>query len=186
MSYRIFSLVCVLLIVSGITAPAQGPTNDTKSDEHILYQWTDRNNAVNVTDRLDKVPREYRDSVTIIEQGPSAPDPGANKNTAAPHASAPFDDALKHQWQDRMSAARHRVAYADMQYQRVLKEQDDLLKKWGYGLYGYPPEVSRQLELLELQVNKAKREWDEAVENVETTLPEEARKAGIPPGWLRE
>ena len=43
-----------------------------------------------------------------------------------------------------------------------------------------------EMKELDGDLARARNEADKARNEVEVTIPDEARRAGIPPGWLRE
>lgn len=190
MLLRAVLIGCLLCIATGSEVLSEEPSKTPEAEKRLLYEWTDDTGVVHLTDGLGKVPREFRDRATVKEQS-SAEKREANgqQRPVAPPFSVPYeisDESLRSAWQQRMAAAKNRRAAAETRYRDLLKVRDSLQEQWGYGLYGYTPEAARRLEELDVMIAQTKREMDAAEENVRVTIPEEARKAGIPPGWLRE
>lgn len=176
---------CLLVVAASAAAAAQDGTKAADQQKRLLYQWVGDDGVVHMTDELQKVPEQYRNKARIIEQSPA----GTPKNAGQqPAALSPLssDEYQKIIWQQRMAAARNRRSAAEARYLQLVRDRDLLQEQWGYGLYGYPSDVSRRLEEINAQIVKAKRDLDDAEQAVEVSIPEEARKAGIPPGWLRE
>jgi hypothetical protein len=156
-----------------------------------LFTWTDKDGVVHMTDSLDKVPNEYRsrtqrtgtgasgDKVMPEAQSPTAP--------ATPDRGAGSDAALKAQWQSRMLDAKRRLQNAENNYQQLEKRRSDLQAQWGSSAAALPPQsVLDQMKQLEVDMSHAKAEIDDARDQINNVIPDEARRAGIPPGWLRE
>lgn len=190
MRFRTGSIAILLVIAAVNGAFSQEPSKTPDPEKRILYEWVDREGIVHLTDRLDKVPQEFRSKAKISEQAPAEEQEGSGRQPSiSPLSGTPSagnEESLRNAWQQRMASARNRRAAAEVKYRQLIQERDRLQEQWGHGLYGYTPEVSRQLEKLDIQIEQTKRDADEAARNVEVTIPEEARKAGIPPGWLRE
>jgi len=85
-----------------------------------------------------------------------------------------------------MLDARRRLAGIEERLQQTEKKLKALQEKYGFGLYGYPPEDQEELDQLTQEADTARRDRDDVRNVIENVLPEEARKAGVPPGWLRE
>ena len=156
-----------------------------------LFTWTDKDGVVHMTDRLDKVPNEYRsraqrtgneasgDKVVPEAQSPTAP--------ATLDKGGGNDAALKAQWQSRMLNAKRRLQNAENNYRQLEKRKSDLQAQWGSAGAALPPQdVLDQMKQLDVDMSQAKTEIDNARDQINNVIPDEARRAGIPPGWLRE
>jgi hypothetical protein len=156
-----------------------------------LYTWTDKNGVVHMTDSLDKVPNEYRSKAQRAGNGPSGDKvvPEAQSPTA-PATSVQGggnDAALKVQWQSRMRDAKRRLQNAENNYQQLEKRKSDLQAQWGSSGAALPPQdVLDQMKQLDADMSQAKAEIENARDQINTVIPDEARRAGVPPGWLRE
>lgn len=174
----------------------QAASAEDVDQKRYLYQWTDGRGSVHISDSLEKVPVRYRSKAVRMEQG-------APSETGSPYAEEPVrdtqggfslsDDAasqdeemLKMEWQQRMYDAKQRMAEAEQRLERSSGQLKALQEKTGYGLYGYTPEAAAEAARLEEEISRAQIDLDRARNEVENVIPEEARKAGIPPGWLRE
>ncbi|NTW59166.1 MAG: DUF4124 domain-containing protein [Nitrospirae bacterium] len=156
-----------------------------------LFTWTDKDGVVHMTDSLDKVPNEYR-------SGTQRTGNGASGGKAVPEAQSPTapatsdqgggnDAALKAQWQSRMLDAKRRLQFAENNYQQLEKRKSELQAQWGSSGSALPPqEVLDQMKQLDADMSHAKAEIDNARDQINNIIPDEARRAGIPPGWLRE
>jgi hypothetical protein len=88
-------------------------------------------------------------------------------------------------WQRRVSMAKQRLAAAKQRYQELDQKRTSLLGQWGTPAYA-PPEARIEAQRLAQEMDSVQKEIDDARNEVEVVIPEEARKAGVPPGWLRE
>jgi len=156
-----------------------------------LFTWTDKDGVVHMTDSLQKVPKEYRSKAQRVGNEST----GGNIMPEAQSPAAPAtsdqgggdDAALKAQWQSRMIDAKRRLQYAEDKYQQLGKRKNDLQTQWGSsGAALAPQEVLDEISHLDDEMASAKGEVDKARDLINNVIPDEARKAGIPPGWLRE
>lgn len=195
--FRTIVMPSILLMFLALTlVPAS--SGGGEEDRRFLYQWTDEQGSVHISDGIEKVPRQYRNRATRIEQGtagsaePPQPEPERGSQEQGgfgftlDDASAQNDEDRKIEWQQRMYDARQRMADAEERIQNSGERLKALQEKTGYGLYGYTPEAAAEASRLEEELARAQSDLEEARNQVENVIPEEARKAGIPPGWLRE
>lgn len=91
-------------------------------------------------------------------------------------------DLDKAGWQRRMKGARDQLARLLAKFRQKQTEWTSLATKASYAMFPGQAEkqeqLAKELKSLELAV-------DAQIDLVEVRLPEEARKAGVPPGWLR-
>jgi hypothetical protein len=160
----------------------------TDQKRTYLYQWTDSKGGAHVTDDLSKVPMKYRDKATVVEQQQEEEPSPTQQRTIGP---APSDDERiieadrKAEWQDRMKDARKRLADAEQRYRSLDQKRTKALEKWG-GVASGHLEGRVEADRIEQEMKQVRQEIDDARNQVQNVLPEEARKAGVPPGWLRE
>jgi hypothetical protein len=181
-------LIAVFLLVSVLPVLAQ--TGGGEEKQSYIYEWTDGKGVVHLTDSLDKVPKPYRPHARRLE---AAPEEGAAANQPRQQgASSPAGNAEEQReaqqkalWQRRVSAAKQRLATAEQHYREIDQRRTYLLGQWGTPAYA-PPEARIEAERLAEEMRSVQKEIDDARNEVEVEIPEEARKAGAPPGWLRE
>lgn len=85
-------------------------------------------------------------------------------------------------WKERMAAA---VKKRDETYQAFLAAQEKyngLATRAGFTLL---PGQAEEMEQAKKDMERLEGELDALIQEVQFTIPEEARKAGVPPGWLR-
>lgn len=184
----LIALAAVVLLGTGGFGSAAAQGNGS------LYEWTDDRGVVNVTDDLSKVPDKYRSKAKKI--GRSGAGPGAQEKVSPQPKTAPqefpgaaeqSDEARKRQWQLRMRDAKQRLADAEGHYRQLNQSKSDLAAQWGSSGAALPPQdVLDEMARIDRDIEAARKNIDDARNMVEVTIPDEARKAGIPPGWLRE
>ncbi len=162
-----------------------------------FYSWTDKNGFDHATDDISKVPEEYRTqalSHKAVDEEP-APAPNMGKGPAAPaykeKAMKRPSSASDHTdvngngeayWHERAEELRGRIArlqdeyeYTDQQLQVCERSHRIDVRGKGTDCPGmYEPRKQRIRQSLE-RARKA----------LEVDLPDEARKLGAYPGWLR-
>jgi uncharacterized protein YukE len=187
-------LLMLMLLGFAITVHAQEDqlvqSGNKEVKKSFLYQWTDKKGIVHIADGLDKVPKEYRDKAIKLkqtekeeaDQGQEAQQPSVYPSGAQSEAA---DAATRAAWQQRMKDARQRLAGAERRYQELEKRRDELLQSWGGPASGRLAERA-EADKVEQQMRDVQKEMDEARNDIDIVIPEDARKMGIPPGWLRE
>ncbi len=189
-------MLALLTCGSGISARAadqNGGQEAQKQEERksVLYQWTDGKGVVHITDDLNKIPGKYRANARRLETSPgTAETPGPSGEAGispAPDESVEEERQadLKEEWQLRMKRAKQRLEEAERHYHELDQKRNDLLGSWGGPASGHiagREEAAR----IEDDMKQVKKEIDAARNEVENVIPEAARKAGVPPGWLRE
>ena len=172
-----------------------GPAVQAADDLRYLYQWKDERGVVNVTDSLEKVPPKFRSKATQLLQ------PGAGKEEQRRDetregkqpqdldagTSLDQDEIKKAEWQQRMQDARRRLANAEDRYSQIELRKNELASRLGSSGAALPTqEMLDEMNELDGELARARIDADKARNEVDVTIPDEARRAGIPPGWLRE
>jgi hypothetical protein len=169
----------------------QAENKDVK--KQYLYEWTDSKGGVHITDDLGEVPERYRSKSRKIEipkgeeVGPEQQVQGA-PGTQPRIATEEQEAASKAAWQKRLRDWKTRLADAQKRYQDLDQQRMEALAKWG----GLAAAASGHLEgraeadRIAQDMKEVQKDVDEARDMIENVIPEEARRAGVPPGWLRE
>jgi Fe-S cluster biosynthesis and repair protein YggX len=171
-------------------ADQQGQTEDKEKIKSFLYQWTDEKGTVHITDGLDKVPKVYRDKAVKLTQ-PKTEDVDQNQQVQqqsgypSESGSEAVDASGKAAWQQRMRGARQRLEAAEKRYQELDQRRNELLQSWGGPASGRL-DTRTEADSVEQEMRGVQREIDAARNDLNVVIPDEARKEGIPPGWLRE
>jgi hypothetical protein len=170
-------------------ADQQAPAGGKELKKSFLYQWTDKKGVVHITDGLDKVPKKYRDKAEKLNQT-EREDADQGQGVQGSGHSSGFDtgeaDAEeKAAWQQRMRDARERLADAEQKHQVLVQRRDELLRSWGGPASGRLDERI-EADKVEQEMKELQKEIDKDRNDIDVVIPEKARKAGVPPGWLRE
>lgn len=90
-------------------------------------------------------------------------------------AAAAEEEQEREVWQELVSRAKRRLEQSRARYQEALANYSKMRRQHARG----DPKVTALEEraAAEAEYLEAKRAWEE--------LPEQARRAGVPPGWLR-
>jgi hypothetical protein len=172
----------------GVQARAQEGSNEPKS---YIYQWTDDRGGIHITDGLGNVPEQYRSTARKIE-GSGKDEAGQGQQTqrvtgepSGPGSEEAAEGRRKAEWQDRIREWKTRLTQAEERYRQLDQQRTELLMSSGGPAYG-PIENKVKAEQVGQDMKEVQKQIDEARNMLDVVIPEEARKAGVPPGWLRE
>jgi hypothetical protein len=188
----------IMIMVLMVFAPAalaqtgdQAGSNEVK--KHYLYEWTDNKGGVHITDDLGEVPERYRSKSRKIEI-PKGEEigPGQQMQEATGTQSGVATDeqeaASKAAWLQRIRDWKERLADAQQRYRDLDQKRKEALAKWGgpAAVASGHLEGRSEADGITQDMKQVQIEIDEAKDMIENVIPEEARRAGIPPGWLRK
>jgi colicin import membrane protein len=91
-------------------------------------------------------------------------------------------ERAKAEWRKRYLSLRSRLDQKLEAYRQTQQKYDALAIRADYALF--PGQVKEKNEL-RAQLEKLEKEIDALAHELNVELPAEARKAGIPPGWIR-
>jgi hypothetical protein len=149
------------------------------------YRWTDANGNVGFADSLQKVPPQYRESARRAD-GKSGPQSKTFQTVPSdPGLASPppvGSEEMYAVWRDRMNRSRGDLEQLKIQ-RGIAQKEYDTLRGERFGKLFADPEVDarHRAKLAELDDELSKKEYE-----LTTTIPDEARKAGIPPGVLNQ
>lgn len=153
-----------------------------------VYQWVDENGAVWFADSLDKVPPEYRTWAyhkrKNVQEGPSISTPSDPKSETVP-ATAPSKNPQDQfvNWQERLAKARAELDSLKAKRQTAQAVHADILSQWRVRGSRLDPDK-------EAKAAAAISELDQLIRDKEyeitTTIPEQARHAGVPASVLSQ
>lgn len=92
-------------------------------------------------------------------------------------------DKAKELWRERVRVAERDLAEKLEAYRDAKRAWQALAIRADYTLF--PGQVTEKQELRE-RMEKLENEVDALAHQLNVVIPEEARKAGVPPGWLRD
>ncbi len=193
---RYYLLIFFVFLLTGAPGYTQaddqpGSQEQKTEEEHYLYQWTDSKGVVHITDSISKVPEKYRSKAQKLESSPGTEimeNQSGQHGIVSPSGTAGNEErrnAQKEEWQNRMKAAKQKLADAEQRYRDLEQQRDLLLGSWGGPASGHL-EGREEADRIQQQMQQVQGEIDDAQNQIEVVIPDEARKAGIPPGWLRE
>ena len=183
-----------MLLITILCCLALTAVRADEDNRRFLYQWADDQGGVHITDNLQNVPTKYRSRVKQIGQ-PDAGEssPGGQAQQGWPAAGldagqeAANEEQRKAEWQQRMIDARRRLQYAEEKYGQLELRKSNLQAQWGSAGAALPTqEVMEEMKQLDADLAIARSEVDSARDLVNNVIPDQARRAGVPPGWLRE
>jgi len=187
----VFTVPAILLLLSAAAfAATAGDDEKEEPKKSYLYEWTDEKGDVHISDDAGSVPEQYRQKVRKTEVRKSE---GENRNSRAREGAPPpergyrrdAEEAGKAEWQGRIREWKEKLSRAEKRYQDLDEEWKTLYGRWGGAAYA-PPDTKTRVKEIQQEMETVKKEQDEARNMLESVIPEEARKAGVPPGWLRE
>jgi hypothetical protein len=181
-------LVLMVFAIAGFAqADPNSPTEDKEPNKSYLYQWTDDAGIVHITDGLGKVPEKYREhAVKLIQQEKEEDDQVRQApQVQSPSRQSNSNENTKAAWQQRIRQAKQRVSGLENRYRELDQRRNELLRSWGGPASGRLTERIEADEI-EQEMKDVQKEIDDARRDVDSVIPEEARRAGVPPGWLRE
>lgn len=192
MNLRVVFVLWALLFISVTASFSEIAGEDDKEElkKSYLYQWTDKKGAVHITDGLGKVPEQYRQKARKMETHKTGGDVDASPvsedgDSADTEEADPIDEAAaKAEWKQQIREWKARLESAEQRYRELDEQWKTLYGRWGGAVYA-PPETKLQVEQIRQEMISVQAQADEARNMLEVVIPEKARKAGVPPGWLR-
>ena len=153
-----------------------------------MYQWVDENGTVWFADSLDKLPPEYRawayHKRKKVQEGPSITTPVNPQSEAVPSpepSASPKDPYAS--WQERIKKARAELEELKRQRQQAQAEHEGIVSQLRVRGSRIDPEKEAQAaaNVKELEQRIRDKEYE-----INTTIPDEARQAGVPSSILSQ
>jgi hypothetical protein len=151
------------------------------------YRWTDMDGNVGYADSLQKVPPQYREAARRVDgKSSSGPRPTLQTVPSNPTGavSPPQGDSeeIHAVWRNRMNGTRAELEQLKIQRETVQKQYDALRgERFGKVFADPEADANHRAHLADLDAQISEKE-----RALSTTIPDEARKAGIPPGVLSQ
>ena len=176
----------ILFLSMSAALPAHVCAAENDEKKQYLYQWTDEKGNMHIVNDLGSVPEQYRSKARRLEEDAGGDTPTQQERyTPAPSSSGGNDAAGRARWQKKLGTAKQRLARAEARYASLEEEKYSQYGQWGSPALAPIGNRQRMAEIDE-ELKKAQKEIDEARNMIDVVIPEQARKAGVPPGWLRE
>lgn len=171
-----------------------------------VYKYVDKKGTVHYTDNPDKLPEPQRSKVLreleekikkeqerrrrLKEQGLEVPDerlppPPPPRLDNRPHPATNRLDkrkAARKTWEERGKKARERVANLEEKCAELKTERDHNATD---RLTFSRPGAGQRYKKSQAAYQNCQKELERARNHLDVELPEQARKAGVPPGWIR-
>ena len=153
------------------------------------YRWTDKNGNVGFADSLQQVPEQYRESAKRLDSNSGGPKtkplqviPSIPQSDISTSAPAVDNEEVYAAWRERAREARADLEQLRIQREATQKEYNTLRGE-GYGkvFSDATADEKYRARLTELDQQISQNEQE-----ISTTLPDQARKAGVPPGVLNQ
>ena len=152
-----------------------------------LYEWVDKNGTVGYADSLEKVPPEYRawayHNRKKVQERPSTATPVQPQSEAAPDTepSASPQDSFA-DWKERITKAHAELDKLKAEREKILQGYDAAIGGFYTRLFrGGEEDAKQKARIAELDDLIAKKEYE-----INTTIPDEARRAGVPSSILSQ
>lgn len=171
-----------------LRAGAESPSRVTgkfKSDDNSLYRWTDESGTVHTVSGRHLVPLPYRESAEAIGKLPErkGPDQARNReyNPDSFDRQANEQDAERKRWRSRYQKSLAAVTKLESTLKNIENNEPDCVKFELYEDIDTDPDC---VAAWEKKLQSVKDSLAAAIEEAKR-MPEEGRKAGIPPGIFR-
>ena len=164
-----------------------------------VYKWTDKKGTVHFTDEKDSIPEKHQKKVKkikfqskvkknsnklpVIESESNKNKPKKKKTSYKPKWQIE-ESKLKAEWKEKVSKKIDHLNKKKSKFNIKQIEYNELLLK--LKTRKFPSNLKYKIAALETEISILKKELAEINNYIKNKLPKEARKAGIPPGWLRE
>lgn len=151
------------------------------------YQWVDKNGNFGFADSIEKVPPQYRSGAKKISKTPASKDDPNLPARALPPPAAPTPEVsaedLAFEFQERYQRAQTELMQLKAGRQRAEEEYTALLRQRNLKSYAVDPEE-------EAKASAKIRNLDQLIQTkeyeVNTAIPDEARRAGVPLSTLSQ
>lgn len=194
LSWRLVLLAASLTAIVGLDG---GPS----PADAAMYQWTTPDGVIGLTDDPGRIPEPYRSTAKPYRSNHSAPlsqpepapraAPGDRAADSSPPATSPAGRELLGEvdlnghdrawWQAQIRTLRQERAAL----QRQREDAEQKLNQLHYFGRETPEELEEQ-QMLQRHLDELGQKVAHIDQRLSADLPDEARKAGAPPGWLRD
>jgi hypothetical protein len=174
---RVYRHLVLLLMLAVAAAPAEAG----------FYRWTDAEGREFYTNELEKVPPQYRSGAKPVEvredrvsTEPARELPAAGRSTPAqPHKD--LNGRGERYWKKRADDLRRKIRKREAERSALVKQQEAADQRHTV------PNKAEQKAKRDRQRKVAKIDQDlkRLHHELDMELPDEARKAGALPGWVR-
>jgi hypothetical protein len=165
-----------------------------------IYKWVDRQGNVHFTDNPSRIPPEYQTKVEVETSTPPAPASTGNADATPsqpPEVATPAASPSAPPPKDRLGRGpdywQQLAQYWSAQLQQLLQQRDQLQRRYDYtrtlahttrAVDARGP-LEAEVARLEPVIADTDAGINKARTMLQTTLPQEARRLGAQPEWLK-
>jgi DNA anti-recombination protein RmuC len=157
-----------------------------RTDE--VLKWVDERGVVHFTDNAASVPEKYRKQIDRREL-PEELGTSSKANREAKEANQePRDRSGRGEdyWARRANEVKDQLDRAQKEYERLRLEYNNLVAEYNANRSrAKRRQYQKRIESLQEELNHRRQDMEKARELLETTLPEEAQRAGAPAEWVK-
>ncbi|HSG32514.1 MAG TPA: DUF4124 domain-containing protein [Thermodesulfobacteriota bacterium] len=168
-----------------------------------VWQWTDKEGTTHITDNKAKIPEQYRETAKNLNWNDSSNNENVFKDTLdaddtviitieeEPYVDGIIDTEheaeLREEWRAKMVAIEQEQAEVESKLAQATEDQKYKKREVDWYLRnGYPADyMIAELKGIERYIEDLEEELTTIPPKIDA-LQIEARKAGVPPGYLRE
>ncbi len=171
----------VLVIVAVLLLASAGTTGE-------VYKWMDERGVVHLTNDPTAVPAKYKEHVDRRDlpepRGASYGSTGASKRVMEEARDRYGRD--RDYWVNRTNEAKSRLYQAQIEYERLLREYDDLFDSYGDTTsLAKRDEYKNRMESVQTELRRQREDILRAKELLQITLPAAAARARAPAEWVQ-
>lgn len=181
---RTLVLACLLLLPFTGVALAQEAQEQKKEFKRYLYQWTDKEGGYHITDSVGNIPPEYRAKASRMEDVPAGDAASPSVPDASPSAAETeqAEQESRNAWRQRIRDLKAKINETEQRYRELEARRIVLLSRG----VNTPNELKLEAERIEGEMKTVRGQIDELKRELNIVIPDDARRQGVPPGWLRE
>ena len=182
--------ILISFLVLAMVALALFPIKTVQAD---IYRWTDKNGQRHLTNDLGEIPFPYRkQAIEDLEERRATPegslsfiqDTPVDESVSSPDENEiPTDERpgmnSEAYWKNRVGETKAKLLKAQTELAEVNRKQIQNLEL-------RLPDMQQNLQDLAAQEKKLRAQISYLEDELYEDIPNEARQAGIPPGWLRD
>ena len=162
-----------------------------------VYRWVDENGIENFTDAEWNIPEKYRKKAVVTREKKTAPpseapaqvnglpDEEMKKESSAPRGPLDNDGHDEAWWRGRVDALKNKKADLEKELVDIEAKIGQASDKARIAAMGRSAEQQQDQVKLLIRRDEIRKEIADIDYQLETGLPDEARRAGALPGWLR-
>ena len=160
------------------------------------FQWTDEHGTAGFTDNVLTVPRQHRKGVVKRQVREPVRSSTSSETAETPPSGAPVEKEIvegdepaseRERWRERLQTAKAKIVALRAERGELEKKVDESQRgRWfTFGPGASDLEQLKDVPKVEQEIKDLDQQIKQLEEEVSIVIPREARRAGIPPGWIR-